>query len=95
MTTTGQRFKEIRQALKLSQDDFGAELGLSSQGVSNIEKDKSFLALEKLQTLEKFNVNLNFLIYGIGQPFIPPKYNDVKDEIMKEVEEMLRKRGIR
>ena len=55
--TTGGRFKKIRQELNLTQAELGARLGLTSQGISNIEKDKTFLTLDKLQALKNFNIN--------------------------------------
>ena len=95
MASQGTRLKEIRLSLKLSQEEFGKALGVSKQYVSNLEADRNVLNNEKLVLLlVDFNVNLNFLIGGMGQPFIPPKYEDVKDEILKEVEIMLKNRGL-
>lgn len=95
MSTQGSRLKEVRKELKLSQEEFGKKIGVSKQYVSNLEADRNFLNNEKLVSLlVDFNVSTDYILGGIGQPFIPPKYEDVKDEIMKEVEEMLKRRGL-
>ena len=95
METTGQRFKQIRNELRMSQEAFGESIGLSKAGISAVEKDRTFVSAKILSKLfVDYNINLNWLIVGQGNMFNAPKYEDVKDEILKEVEEMLRKRGI-
>ncbi len=99
MKTTGQRFKEIRQSLDLSQQEFGSKLGITSQGISNIEKNKSFLTLDKMQALKEFNVNLNFLVYGDGEMFNNKVSNDKfiiksREEFEQLMLELLRKNKI-
>jgi len=95
MTTQGKRLKKIRQALGLSQEKFGGVIDVSKQYVSNLEADRNILNNEKLvKLLVDYNVNLNYLIADIGDMFLKPKFDDVKNELMKEVEEMLKKRGL-
>ncbi len=95
MTTTGQRFKELRASTGLSQDLFGKSIGLTKSSVSAVEKDKTFISLEvQRKLLLDFNVNLNYLVGGIGDLYLPAKYEDIKTEIFKEVEKMLKDRGI-
>lgn len=97
MNNTGQRFKEIRQHLALSQQEFGSKLGLTSQGISNIEKNKSFLTLEKLQALKFFNINLNYLIYGEGEMFITTLIHSTQSnhpDMEKVMLQLLKKNGI-
>ena len=94
MKTAGQRFNEIRQALNLPQQEFGLKLGLSSQGISNIEKDKSFLTLEKMQALESFNISLNYLVYGKGSMFIETASEPDSAAIESIMLNLLRKHGI-
>lgn len=81
MTTIGNRFKTIRTSLHILQDEMGAQIGLSKQGVSNIEKDKSFMSPIVLSKLAiDLKVNLNYLIAGVGSMFIQSD-----DEIIKKV----------
>lgn len=98
MTTQGKRIKEVRKLLNLSQSDFGAKLGVSKQYVSNLEADRNVLNNEKLVSLLlDLNVSLDYLIGGYGEPFLrsgAEHFEDIKGEILKEVEIMLRKRGI-
>ena len=96
MSTQGARLKEIRLFLKLSQKDFGEKIGVSKQYVSNLEADRNFLNNEKLVLLaNNFNVDLNYLLVGKGNNlFNAPEYEDVKSDILNEVREMLKKRGL-
>lgn len=91
MKGVGDRFKKIRQTLNLSQNEFGEKLGLSSQGISNIEKEKSFLSLSGLEKLLDMEINLNYLIGGHGEMFNSPSSFDSFKEKVKEV---LRDEGI-
>ena len=70
MTTQGSRLKKIRQALNISQGEFGEIFGISKQFVSLIENDKTYLNNDKLvKLLLDYNVNLNYLLGGIGEMF--------------------------
>lgn len=95
MTTTGQRFKELRLSTGLSQELFGKGLGLTKSAVSAIENDKIFVSLEvQRKLLLDFNVDLNYLVGGIGNLYLPLQYEDVKTEIFNKVTEMLKEKGI-
>ena len=91
----GERLKKIRQALNLSQDDFGAIFEISKQFVSLLEKDKTSLNNEKLvKLLLDYNVNINYLLGGIGSMFNPPQFEQVEDDLTQKVENILRKNGL-
>lgn len=93
---TGTRFKAVRQTLNLSQDAFAARLHLSKSAISAVENNKSFVSVEVLSTLFiDFNVNLNYLIVGQGQMFNSAEFEDVKSDILKEVDEILVKYGVK
>ena len=87
MSTQGNRLKKIRQALRLSQEEFGAIFDIKKQFVSNIEKDHSFLNNDKLvKLLVDYNVNINYLLAGIGEMFIGQNKTDlnkVEEEKLK------------
>ena len=96
MKTTGQRFKDLRKELRLTQEVFANKIGLSKSAISAVESDKSFISQNVMSTLfMEFNVNLNWLVVGEGKMFNAPKYEDVKDEILKEVDEILKKYGVK
>lgn len=95
METQGQRIKKIRQSLNLSQEEFGKIFDIGKQFVSLLEKDKTQLNNDKLvKLLFDYNVNINYLLGGFGNMFNPPKFEDVKEEILTEVNRMLKERGL-
>lgn len=98
MTDIGDRFKKIRKLLKLSQPELGEKIGLSGQGVSNVERNKSFMTTQILTKLVvELNVNLNYLIAGVGEPILSGQQKfegDIKSSIMQEVECILKAKGI-
>lgn len=95
MSTQGIRLKKIRQELNLSQEQFGSKIGVSKQYVSNLEADRNVLNNEKLVSLlVDFNVNLNYLIGGVGKPFNAPEFEQVRSDIALEVRQILREEGL-
>ncbi len=94
MTTQGKRLKNIRISLNLTQEQFGAKLGISKQFYSNIETDRTTLNNEKLVLLfEDYNVNLNYLIGGVGKMF-NLENNTPEDDLTLKVRQILKKEGI-
>ena len=95
MSTMGKRIRLLRNELKLSQEQFGAIFNSGKSYISAVENDKSKLSVDNLvKLLVDYDVNLNFVMGGIGEPFNTPKYESVKDEIMDKVRKMLEDRGI-
>jgi len=69
--TFGKRLRAIRRKLFLDQKQFSIKMGISSPYMSAFENDRHFPKMKfllKLNTL--FDVNLNYLILGIGDMFI-------------------------
>lgn len=69
------RIKELRKKhLKLTQEIFGKELGVSRDVISNIEANRLARPEQKEPIYklicEKFNVNENWLKYGEGEMFV-------------------------
>lgn len=97
MDTIGQRFKNIRNKLSLSQEEFGRKIGLSKSGVSAVENDRTFVSVEILRTLFfDYNINLNYLICDSGEMFNSSDKSeaDFKEDILKEVNKMFKARGL-
>ena len=95
MKSTGERFKQIRKEFAMSQEEFGEHLGLSKAGVSAVEKDRTFVSAKVLSKLFfDYNINLNYLVCGVGSLFNPPKYENIRAEILCEVEKMLKEKGL-
>lgn len=95
METAGQRFKQIRLKLGLSQSDFGQKIGLSKSGISAVENNKTFMSSEILRSLFiDFNVNLNYLICGAGDMFNKTDNNIDDILFIKKVKAVLKAEGI-
>lgn len=87
MTTRGERLKNVRLALKLSQEELGAKLGISAQHYCNVEMDNASLNNEKLVMLfNNYNVNLNYLVCGYGPMFV--KVNEF-EMFLKKINKIL------
>ena len=97
LETFGSRFKKIRQLKGYKQEDIANILGLTKQSVSNIENDKTFVSKDVLSKLViDLNINLNYLIAGKGQMFLPELEESAtsKSEIALEVEKILKEKGL-
>ena len=91
----GKRIKEVRQELRLSQEQFGQIFGTGKSYISAVENDKSKLSLENLvKLLVDCHVSIDYILGGIGKPFIAPKFEDVRGEILNEVDKLLKARGL-
>lgn len=69
--TTGQRIKYLMTEFALSEREFAPILGTSQPAVNRIANDSQNLTHEQMRNLSKyFKVNLNWLILGMGDPFM-------------------------
>ena len=97
MSTQGERLKTVRLALKVSQEEFGRILNVSKQYISNLEANRNILNNEKLVSLLlNYNVNLNYLLGGIGEPFLetPQQDEQLKKLVAQIVEKEMKKYGV-
>ena len=95
METSGNRLKKIRQSLGLSQQDIASLIGTSKSYISQVEKDQCKFSIESLvKLLLNYGININYLLAGVGEPFLPPQYKDVKDEFEAKVIEIMKKQGL-
>ena len=91
----GKRLQKVRKKLQLSQEDISTQIGISYRAYSSYEREDRKPPIDFLEKLvSKYKISLNYLIAGIGNEFIAPQYEDVKDEILKEVEKMLKAKGL-
>lgn len=96
MTTIGIRTKKIRSEKRLTQVEFGNILGVSKQAIANIESEHNKPSIDFIgKLIENLNVNSNWYITGNGKMFNPPEFEDVKDEVLNEVDKILIKYGIK
>lgn len=81
MSTVGERIKELRDSLKLSQAEFGENLGVSRDVINNLERDRVNVAKDRLILIaEKYKVRYEWLKTGEG-PMHPPEANDFLERI--------------
>lgn len=91
----GKKLKSIRKHMELTQEKMAELLKISNRTYVSYERDENNPPYSMLVNLcRDYNVNLNWFIADIGKMFILPEYSTVKDEILKEVEKMLKDRGI-
>ena len=65
-----ERVRQIRKALRLSQKDFAAKIGLTDSAISKIESGRSTLTDQTNAAIcREFNVNSEWLATGNGEMF--------------------------
>ena len=71
------RIKEFRQAMSVQQGDFASSLGVLQQQLSKYERGENKPSVDFLiKLVEKYNVNLNWLLTGQGRMFENVDFND-------------------
>ena len=92
MTTIGERVKEIREELRLSQEKFGEIFNAGKSYISAVEKDKSKLSQDSLvKLLLDYNVNLNYLLGGFSPMFLNENHKKSDEQLFKEFQEFMKK----
>ena len=91
-STQGERIKKIRQQLKLSQSELGKVLGIQKQFISQIERNIVLLNNEKLvMLLQKYNININYVLAGIGDIFIKLYQISEDSELESKIQQVVLK----
>jgi transcriptional regulator with XRE-family HTH domain len=91
-----ENLKKIRLALGLSVAKFAEKLEMSAStltGYERRERTPSWLLFTQLYI--KANVNLNWFVSGEGEMFNAGRFEDFKDEILKQVDDILVKYGVK
>lgn len=86
MEEINSRLVELRKACNLTQAEMAPVLGLSRSGIADIETGKRKVNRKHLIMLENWkehNVNINWLLTGEGEKFLP-RENDLLESIKKE-----------
>ena len=95
METQGSRLKKIRKELKLSQEEFGKKIGLTRAAIAAVEADNNKFSNDVLcKLILTFDVNVNYLLVGKGNIFNAPEFEQVKDELARQVRQILREEGL-
>lgn len=70
--TKNERVKAVRQALGLSQQEFGSRIGIKISAMSYLESGKSRLTESNaILICKEFNVSREWLLNGAGEMFLP------------------------
>lgn len=72
-----ERFKELRKYLKMTQTEFGEQLGKTMRTIQEYERANRAITDGVLLNLqEKFNVNIEWMRTGQGSMFLDKKKDD-------------------
>lgn len=92
METISERLKFIRIEKRFTQAELAELLQIKRQTIANIESGNNNPSIDFINKLiNHLNVNANWLIAGVGQPFNPEKFEDVQDELEAKMEQLLKK----
>lgn len=88
MSEYGEKLKQIRQSLRLTQDEFAFALRMKSRTYAAYERNENKPTLNMLETLcNDYDINLNWFLSSKGDMFLQPK--EPNDELMKMFEEII------
>ena len=78
------RLKDIRKALRLTQKEFAARLGITDSGISRLEKGQNQLTDQLIRAIcREYKVNYEYLKNGIGERFVEVPQTGV-DELCEQ-----------
>ena len=84
--TINERVKELRKALKLTQDQFADELNITRSSLSVIEIGKTAVTERNIKEIcNKFKVNQDWIRYGEGEMFREMSFEEELAEYFGEV----------
>lgn len=80
------RIKELRKHLGMTQETFGAQIGIKKAAVSQIESGRNSLTSQTiLMICDKFGVNREWLVTGNGPMFLQRSKEDQLGDLFREV----------
>lgn len=91
---------KLRKHFNLAQNEFAEKLDISARAYVNYERGERKPPYELLiKLLRNYNVNLNWIIANEGEMFLTEQefatqYENVKNDILKEVRKMFKEKGL-
>lgn len=83
MSTIGDRVKQLRKELKITQVELGQLIGISGSGVASAETGKSKFTEAALKLIcATYHVNYMWLTEGVGDMMQDESIDDMVDRIM-------------
>lgn len=84
--TENERIKDVRKALNLTQDKFGAKLGVGKTAISKIEKEERGVTEQlRLAVCREFRVSEDWLRTGKGDMFVEPAEDEEIARFMGDI----------
>ncbi len=80
----GERIKQVRKALNLTQREFGEHIGMKQNSVAQVEMGRNTSEQTILTICRVFNVNEDWLRNGKGNEMFKRKPSNLLDELAKE-----------
>ena len=90
------RLQTVRKRLQLSQEEISTQIVISYRSYSSYERcerEPNIVFLETLVT--KFNINLNWLIAGVGEMFNAAQFDTDKEHLRQLMLQILKEEGIK
>lgn len=86
MSTINERFREVRELLKISQDDFAVSANRTRSEIKNIEYNKTSPKEEVIKAVcSAHGINRVWLETGVGDPFLPKTKNEELKAVFADV----------
>lgn len=99
MSTSNERFKEVRRACDKTQEEWGAVIGITREGIASIEAGRRNVTEKHLKALELYkekSINTDYIRTGEGSMFKKRTRNqeimDYANTLMEEVDDSFKKR---
>lgn len=81
-----ERFKSIRNDTKLSQKEFGSLINLSQSQIASYESGHRIITQRTIDDVcRKFNVNKEWLLNGVGDPYIEENIDTLISDALAEI----------
>ena len=86
MSTINERFREVRELLKLSQTDFATKANRTRSEISNIEYNKTSPKEEVINAVcSAHGISRTWLETGIGDPLKPKGRDEYLQEVFADI----------
>jgi transcriptional regulator with XRE-family HTH domain len=89
MATTGDRIKEVRESVRMTQDDLADKAGLSKGFISDIENSKRGISAENLlRVADALGASMDYLAKGETQISVRRKPIEIPPELSTAAEQL-------
>jgi repressor LexA len=87
----GGRLKQARETMNLKQEDMANKLNIGQSAYSKMERGKSDFSDELLVLIPELGINLNWIITGKGEMFLPKEvYPNKTSDLLDEMSHQMR-----